>query len=67
LTDIEESKQFMNSKVNKLMDFVLNNAESTNSKSKKMLILQLLNLISSEEALLKMHEEYSEIKSAASY
>lgn len=67
LTDIEEAKQFMNSKFNKLMDFVLNNAESTDSKSKKMLIIQILNLIDSEEGLLKMYKDYLEMESETSH
>ncbi|MFK8162578.1 MAG: hypothetical protein AB8H12_08955 [Lewinella sp.] len=66
LTDIEESKGLMGKKLDGLMDFVLNNSESTEAVSKKKLMIQLLNLIDSEEQLLSSYEEYLEIENKAS-
>ena len=66
LTDIEESKGFMNKKLDGLMGFVFDNIESTESKTKKKLEMQLLNLLDSEEELLKSYKEYLEIKNKAS-
>jgi len=60
LTEIEQAKQILNSKINKLMEFVLENSESTNTKSKKMLKFQILNVVSSEKRLLELHVEYLE-------
>lgn len=58
LTEIEEFKAFLNSKLEKLMNFFLENSESTTTLRKKMLRFQLLNLINSEEDLLKLYGEY---------
>lgn len=62
LTDIEESKLLMNKKLDGLMEFVLNNTEATEIESKKKLIIQLLNLLDSEEQLLDSHKEYLQIE-----
>jgi len=66
LTDIEESKGLMGKKLDGLMDFVLNNSESREAVSKKKFMLQILNLIDSEEQLLSSYEEYLEIENKAS-
>lgn len=60
ISKIEEYRQFTSFKTEKLMDFVFENAESTTSNSKTMLIYQVLNLIESEEALLKLYEHVLE-------
>jgi hypothetical protein len=58
LTDVEEKKEVMNIKTEKLMDFVLNNTDSSDSRDKKILIIHLLNLINSEKGLVETYEEY---------
>ena len=60
LTKIEQANQLLNSKISNLMEFVLENSESTNTKSKKMLKFQILNVVSSEKSLLDLHVEYLE-------
>ena len=60
LTKIEQANQLLNSKINNLMEFVLENSESTNTKSKKMLKFQILNVVSSEKSLLDLHVKYLE-------
>ncbi len=66
LTDIEESKILMNKKLDSLMSFVLDNSQSTNPKNKNKLIIQLLNLLDSEEQLLDTYKEYLGIENKAS-
>ena len=58
LSEIEESKHFLNLKFSNLMDFILDNSESTDTVRKRMLRIQILNLVNSEEGLLKLYEEY---------
>ena len=58
LTEIEESKHLMKSKLDKLMDFLLENSESTDAVKKQMLMFQLMNVVSTEKALLELYEEY---------
>ncbi|MCB0840447.1 MAG: hypothetical protein KDD99_27460 [Bacteroidetes bacterium] len=60
LGGIEASMQFMSMKVNKMMDFIYENSESTDIKHKKMLKIQILNLIDSEEGLIEEHKGYLE-------
>jgi len=60
LTKIEQANQLLNSKISNLMEFVLENSESTNTKSKKMLKFQILNVVSSEKSLLDLHVKYLE-------
>lgn len=67
LTDIEETKRFMNRKLDGMMDFVFDNLESAESKVKKNLIMQMLNLLDSEEQLLNSYEEYLEIENKANH
>ena len=57
LGDVEATKQFINRKVNLLMDFALENAESKETSLKRMLIIQVLNLVDSEEGLVEIYEE----------
>jgi len=61
LTEIEESKHLMKSKLDKLMDFVLENSESTDAVKKQMFMFQLMNVVSTEQELLELHEEYLDI------
>ncbi len=58
LTEVEEEKALMKLKSEKLMDFLLNNTDSSNSREKDILIIHLLNLIASEEGLVETYEEY---------
>lgn len=61
LTDIEETKTFMESKSKGLMDFVLTNINTTSPTRKKLFHLQLVNLMDSESQLLEMYNMYLEL------
>jgi len=66
LTDIEESKVVMGKKLDLMMGSLFNDFESTESKVKRRIIMHLLNVLDSEEELLKSYKEYLEIENKAS-
>jgi hypothetical protein len=58
LTDIDESKQLMGKKLDGFMDFIIKESVSTSTDSKKLMVIQLLNLIDSEQQLLHLYQTY---------
>ncbi|MEZ4921418.1 MAG: hypothetical protein R2792_20150, partial [Saprospiraceae bacterium] len=58
LTDIDESKQLMGKKLDGFMDFIIKESVSTTTDSKKLMVIQLLNLIDSEQQLLHLYQTY---------
>ncbi len=60
LTEIEESKHLLKSKLDNLMNFLLEKSESTDAVIKQMLMFQLMNVVSSEKELLELYEKYLE-------
>ena len=57
-TELNESKKLMNLKVQDLMDLALDNVFSTEKESKLALMIQISNLIDSEQQLLEMQKDY---------
>ncbi|MAW88185.1 MAG: hypothetical protein CMJ42_16835 [Phyllobacteriaceae bacterium] len=57
-TELNESKKLMNLKVQDLMDLALDNVVSTEKDSKLALMIQISNLIDSEQQLLEMQKDY---------
>jgi len=60
LSGIEASRSIMQMKLDKLMDYLYEHIDSVETKRKRLLIIHLLNLIETEESLLKLHEDYLE-------
>lgn len=58
LADIDKSRELLDLKMNKLMDFVYEHSESTDRSKKEMLIAFIDNLIDSEESLRIEHENF---------
>lgn len=64
MAEIEEEKQFLLVKSEKLLEFVYENALSKDAEVKEIFLLHLNNVMDSEEGLLKHYETYLD-KSAA--
>jgi hypothetical protein len=58
LTEIDETKQLLKLKLDKLMDFLIRNSESASPAMKKLLLMQVQNIMDSERVLLEIHESY---------
>ncbi len=58
MTEIENAKQYLRIKTEKLIDYGSDNAISTDAETKKVFLLLLENLINSEEGLLEGYETY---------
>ncbi len=58
LTEIEEARQFFKLKLSTLMEFGMMNSASIKREDKQMLMVQLLNVMDSEEGLLEDYENY---------
>ncbi|MEL7118018.1 MAG: hypothetical protein AAFO07_01210 [Bacteroidota bacterium] len=58
LSSINENKEILRLKVDKMLEFLSENFESTEKKHKKMLILQISNVGDSENALLQQQKAF---------
>lgn len=58
LSSIDESKQNMHFQEEKLVDFIYNNLTAKDTLKKSLLILMISDLISLEQGLLDLHNEY---------
>ena len=58
LSSINEHKEILNLKVDKMLEFVSENFESTEEKHKRMLIFQISNVADSENVLLEQHKAF---------
>lgn len=61
LTEIQEEKEWMNMKLSKLLDFLLEHGESNSSGKKQLLAVYISNIMDSEQRLLELHKKYFKI------
>lgn len=60
LTSLDDSKHNLNLKFEKLMDFIVNNLNSKKREDKMTMLVLVMNLVDSEEALIRIHRRYLE-------
>ncbi len=60
LSLIDEEKQILQLKTDKMLDFLYENLENPSQQHKRIFILMLQNMLESEYRLLEMHETYLE-------
>ena len=61
LSDIEESKMYLNLKLEKMLEAVYNNSESASLEDKVKLEFYVYDLLDSEQGLLREHKAYLEL------
>lgn len=60
LSEMEDNKQFINVKLDKLMDFFTEKADATSPSDKRMFAIQISNLLDTEEELKSLYAAYLE-------
>ncbi len=67
LSEIESSKETLEFKLGKMIDFILSNVNNTSQESKQTLLIHVNNMIDSEMRLITLHEIYLDVKEKDRY